>query len=64
MNNFLNKLNLIIQAIFAPFVLLFRANAKPSPNKNVNPIIVFLISLVVIAALIFLVYYEVIFKWY
>lgn len=55
-------LNIIVEILTAPFVLLFRANAKPSPNKNVNPIIVLLISLVVIAALIFLVYYEVIFK--
>ena len=55
--------NLIIEILTAPFVTLFRANAKPSPNKSVNPLIVLLISLVVIAALIFIVYSEVIFKW-
>jgi len=64
MNNFLNKLNLIIQAIFNPFILLFKTNAKPDPNKKVYAIVVLLISLIIVVALIFLYYKEVIFKWY
>lgn len=54
--------NFIIEILTAPFVVLFRANAKPSPNKKVRPVFVLLISLVIIAALILIVYNEVIFK--
>ena len=54
--------NFIVEILISPFVVLFRANAKPSPNKVVKPIFVFLISAVVLAALILIVYHEVIFK--
>lgn len=55
--------NLILEILTAPFSLLFRANAKPSPNKVVKPIFVLLISLAIVVLLILIVYYEVIFKW-
>ena len=54
--------NLIIEILTAPFVLLFRANAKPSPNKVVKPIFVLLIALALTALFILIVYNEVIFK--
>ena len=44
--------------------LLFKTNAKPDPNKKVYAIVVLLISLIIVVALIFLYYKEVIFKWY
>ena len=31
--------NFIIEILTAPFVVLFRANAKPSPNKKVRPVL-------------------------
>ena len=57
-------INLIIEILTSPFVVLFRANAKPNPNKIVKPLLVLAISLAVVAVLFFIVYYEVIFKWY
>ena len=54
--------NLILEILTAPFSLLFRANAKPSPYKVVKPIFVLLISLAIVVLLILIVYYEVIFK--
>ena len=54
--------NFIIEILISPFVVLFRANAKPSLNKTVKPLIVFLISAVAVAVLILIMYYEVIFK--
>lgn len=56
-------LNFIVELITSPFVLLLRSNAKPGTNKIVKPLIVFLISLVILAILIFIAYYEVIFEW-
>ena len=55
--------NFIVELITSPFVLLLRSNAKPGTNKIVKPLIVFLISLVILAILIFIAYYEVIFEW-
>lgn len=54
--------NFIIELLTSPFVLLLRSNAKPGTNKFVKPLIVLGISLVVIAILVLIVYYEVIFK--
>lgn len=56
-------LNIIIEAITAPFNLLFRANAAPNQNKVVKPIIVLAISVVILVGLIFAYYYGVMFKW-
>ena len=56
--------NFIIELLTSPFVLLLRSNAKPGTNKAVKPLIVLGISLAVLAVLILIVYYEVIFKWY
>ncbi len=56
-------INIIIEILTSPFVLLFRANAKPSPNKVVKPLLVLLVSLLVLAIFILLVYFEVFFKW-
>ena len=55
-------LNTIIEAITAPFNLLFRANAAPNQNKNAKPIFVLIISLLVVVALVFAYYYGVMFK--
>ena len=57
-------IGLIFEILISPFTVLFRANAKPSPNKQVNPILVFIIAAVAVALLILLMYNEVIFKWY
>lgn len=56
-------LNFIVELITSPFVLLLRSNAKPGTNKIVKPLIVCLISLVILAILVFIAYYEVIFEW-
>ena len=54
----------IFEIIVSPFTALFRANAKPSPNKQVHPILVFIIAAIAVALLVLLIYNEVIFKWY
>lgn len=56
--------NFIIELITSPFIVLFRSNARPTPNKVVKPLLVLGISIVVVALLFLIVYYEVIFKWY
>ena len=56
-------LNFIVELLTSPFVLLFRSNAKPGTNKAVKPLIVLGIALVIVAILVFIVYYEVIFEW-
>jgi hypothetical protein len=48
---------LIAQILLSPFALLFRANAKPSPNKRVSIILVALVSILLLAVLI-LIYYN------
>ena len=55
--------NFIVELLTSPFVLLLRSNAKPGTNRIVKPLIVFVISLVILAVLIFIAYYEVIFEW-
>ena len=55
-------LNFIIELLTSPFVLLLRSNAKPGTNKVVKPLIVFGLAIVIVTILVFIVYYEVIFK--
>ncbi len=55
-------LNTIIEILTAPFNLLFRANASPNQNRKVKPLLVLLISLVILAGLIFAFYYGVLFN--
>lgn len=57
-------LSIIFEAIFSPFTTLLRANAMPDPNKKVKSFLVLFISLIIVAALILIVYSEVIFKWF
>lgn len=56
--------NFILSVLFSPFVLLFKANAKPSPNKNVKTLLVLLVSIIAVFALVLIMYHEVIFKWW
>ena len=56
-------LNIIIEVLTAPFNLLFRTSTVNNPNKTVKPWIVLLLSLVLVAGLVLLYYYGVIFKW-
>ena len=56
-------LNIIIEVLTAPFNLLFRTSTVNNPNKTVKPLIVLLLSLVLVAGLVLLYYYGVIFKW-
>ena len=56
-------INFIIEVLTAPFTLRFRSNATPNQNKNVKPIVVFLLSAAIVVALVFAYYYGVIFKW-
>ncbi|MBQ9448806.1 MAG: hypothetical protein IJU60_02880 [Acholeplasmatales bacterium] len=55
-------LNIIIEVLTAPFNLLFRTSTVNNPNKTVKPWIVLLLSLVLVAGLVLLYYYGVIFK--
>lgn len=55
-------INLIIETLFAPFILLFRANAKTNISKKVKPFFVLIIALIIVAALVFLFYFEEIIK--
>ncbi len=54
--------NAIIEAITAPFNVLFRANAAPNQNKVVRPWLVLLLSLIILTGLIFAYYYGVLFR--
>lgn len=55
-------INIIIEVLTAPFNLLFRTSTVNNPNKTVKPWIVLLLSLVLVAGLVLLYYYGVIFK--
>lgn len=54
--------NFIIEFLTAPFNALIRSNAIPNPHKEVKPLIVFFLSLIITAILVFLFYYEVLIK--
>jgi hypothetical protein len=51
-------LKMIAQILLAPFVLLVRANAKPSPNKKVSVLLVALVSALLIAVLVLIYYHQ------
>lgn len=55
-------LNLVLQIIFAPFLLLVKTNAKPSPNKKMNFLLVILISVVLVAILVLIYYHKELFN--
>ena len=55
-------INIIIEVLTAPFNLPFRTSTVNNPNKTVKPWIVLLLSLVLVAGLVLLYYYGVIFK--
>ena len=49
----------ILEILTAPFNFLLRANAMPTPKKNIHQIWILLMSLVIVVLLVFLAYYEV-----
>lgn len=57
-------LNVIVMALFAPFVLLIQSNSTANPNKRVSGWLVVLISAIIVAIIIFFYYFAgEVFKW-
>ena len=64
MKNVKTIVNIIIQILTAPFNILLKSNAISNPNKQVKPIIVLGIALLIVIVVIFLYYYSgEVFKW-
>lgn len=55
-------LNLIIEILTSPFTLLFRTKAQRNISKPVKAVVVFSISIVIVAALLMLFYYKELFN--
>ncbi len=64
MKNVKTIVNIIIQILTAPFNILLKSNAISNPNKQVKPIIVLGIALLIVIVVVFLYYYSgEVFKW-
>ena len=64
MKNIKTILNVIVQILTAPFNILLKSNAISNPNKQVKPIVVLGIALVIVVVLVFLYYFSgEVFKW-
>lgn len=50
--------NIIIEVLTSPFTFLFRTKTQRTISKAVKPIIVLAISIFIVAALLFLLYYK------
>jgi hypothetical protein len=48
----------IVEVIASPFTLLFRTKAQKNSGNKVNIFLVVLLSLLIVATLLFLAYYE------
>jgi hypothetical protein len=64
MKNFKKIFNIVILVLTAPFNILLKSNAISNPNKQVKPLVVLGISVVIVAVVIFIYYYAgEVFKW-
>lgn len=64
MKKFKEILIIVLLAIISPFNILFRTNARDNANRKVKFFIVMIVAVLIVAILVFLVYYaEDIFKW-
>ncbi len=64
MKNVKTILNIIIQVLTAPFNILLKSNAISKPNKQVKPVVVLGIALLIVLVVIFVYYYAGdVFKW-
>ena len=57
MKNVKTILNIIIQVLTAPFNILLKSNAISNPNKQVKPVVVLGIALLIVLVVIFVYYY-------
>ena len=56
-------LSTILEIIASPFTLLFRTKSQKSSGKKTNIAVVVLVSLLIVATMLFFAYYERLFKW-
>ena len=53
----------IVEAITSPFTLLFRTKTQKNSGKNTNIFVVLILSILIVAAILFFAYYERLFAW-